>query len=122
MKKEVLASSANKLLMLLSNHLTALKNHLLKVQLKTLYLLSLQKITRIFNLSAITHSNNISELILTLELRACARASCRYDGENGTRSLARLVDSCKLFFDFRLLSAFDSFWRAIHKRNGDICC
>ena len=51
--------------MLLSNHLTALKNHLLKVQLKTLYLLSLQKIIRIFNLSAITHSNNISELILT---------------------------------------------------------
>ena len=38
------------------------------------------------------------------------------------RSLARLVDSCKLFFDFRLLSAFDSFWRVIHKRNGDLCC
>ena len=103
--------------MLLSNHLTALKNHLLKVQLKTLYLLSLQKIIRIFNLSAITHSNNISELILTRELRACARASCRYDGENG----ARLVDSCKLFFDFRLLNAFDSFWRAINKRNDDPC-
>ena len=28
-------------------------------------------------------------------------------------ALARLVDSCKLFFDFRLLSAFDSFWRVI---------
>ena len=28
------------------------------------------------------------------------------------RSLARLVDSYKLFFDFRLLIAFDSFWRA----------
>ena len=27
------------------------------------------------------------------------------------RSLARLVDSCKLFLDFRLLSAFDSFWQ-----------
>ena len=38
------------------------------------------------------------------------------------RSLSRLVDSCKLFFDFRLLSAFDSFWRVIHKRNGDLCC
>ena len=38
------------------------------------------------------------------------------------RSLARLVDSCKLFFDFRLLSAFDSFWRAVNKRNGDLCC
>ena len=38
------------------------------------------------------------------------------------RSLARLVDSCKLFFDFRLLSAFDSFWRVINKRNGDLCC
>ena len=59
---------------------------------------------------------------LTRELRACARASCRYDVENGTRSLARLVDSCKLFFDFRLLSAFDSFWRVINKRNGDLCC
>ena len=58
---------------------------------------------------------------LTRELRACARASCRYDVGNGTRSLARLVDSCKLFLDFRLLSAFDSFWRAINKRNGDLC-
>ena len=38
------------------------------------------------------------------------------------RSLARLVDSCKLFLDFRLLSAFDSFWRAINRRNGDLCC
>ena len=28
------------------------------------------------------------------------------------RSPARLVDSCILFLDFRLLSAFDSFWRA----------
>ena len=55
---------------------------------------------------------------LTRELRACARAICRYDVENGTRS----VDSCKLFFDFRLLSAFDSFWRVINKRNGDLCC
>ena len=38
------------------------------------------------------------------------------------RSLARLVDSWKLLFDFRLLSAFDSFWQVIHKRNGDLCC
>ena len=59
---------------------------------------------------------------LTRKLHACARASCRYGVGNGTRSLARLVDSCKLFFDFRLLSAFDSFWRAINKRNGDLCC
>ena len=63
---------------------------------------------------------------LTRDLRACARASCRYDVGNGTRSLARslarLVDSYKLFFDFRLLSAFDSFWRVINKRNGDLCC
>ena len=58
---------------------------------------------------------------LTCELRACARASCRYDVEKGTRSLARSLD-CKLFFDFRLLSAFDSFWRVINKRNGDLCC
>ena len=47
--KEVLASSANKFLMLLSSHLTALKNHLLKAQLKTLYLLSLQMILCMFN-------------------------------------------------------------------------
>ena len=59
-------------------------------------------------------------MILTRELRARVRASCRYDVENGTRSLARLVDSCKLFFDFRLLSAFDSFWRVVNKRNGDL--
>ena len=26
-------------------------------------------------------------------------------------AFARLVDSCKLFLDFRLLSAFDSFWQ-----------
>ena len=31
------------------------------------------------------------------------------------RSLARLVDSCKLFFDFRLLRAFDSFWRVMNE-------
>ena len=37
-------------------------------------------------------------------------------------ALARLVDSCKLFFNFRLLSAFDSFWRVINIRNGDLCC
>ena len=43
---------------------------------------------------------------LTRELRACARARYRYDVGNGIRSLARLVDSCKLFLDFRPLSAF----------------
>ena len=63
---------------------------------------------------------------LARELRACARASYWYDVGNGirslARSLARLVDSCKLFLDFRLLSAFDSFWRAIKRRNGDLCC
>ena len=37
---------------------------------------------------------------LTRELRACARASYRYDVGNGIRSLARLVDSCKPFFRF----------------------
>ena len=36
-------------------------------------------------------------LFLTRELRACARVSYRYDVGNGIRSLARLVDSCKLF-------------------------
>ena len=56
------------------------------------------------------------------ELRTCERASYRYDVGNSTRSLARLVDSCKLFFDFRLLSECDSFWQAINKRNGDLCC
>ena len=54
---------------------------------------------------------------LTRELRACARAVVdTYDVGKGTCSLARFVDSCKLFSDFRLLSAFDSFWRAINKR------
>ena len=62
------------------------------------------------------------DTFLAHELRACARASCRYDVGNGTRSLARLVNSCKLFFDLRLLSAFDSFWRVINKRNGDLYC
>ena len=37
---------------------------------------------------------------------AHTRASCRYDVENGTRSLARLVDSCKLFFDFNEMATF----------------
>ena len=70
-----------------------------------------------------SEGNDIKKLaFLTRELRACARASYRYDVENGTRSLARLVDSCKLFFDFRLLSTLDSFWRVINKRNGDLCC
>ena len=32
--------------------------------------------------------------------------------------LARLVDSCKLVFDFRILSAFDSFWRVVNKNSG----
>ena len=64
----------------------------------------------------------LSDSFLTRELRACARASYRYDVGNDIRSLARLVDSCKLFLDFRLLSAFDSFWRAINRRNGDLCC
>ena len=63
MKKEVLYSSANKFLMLLSSNLTALKNNFLKGQLKTLYLLSLLKILRIFNLSVITHLNNINKFI-----------------------------------------------------------
>ena len=45
-----------------------------------------------------SEGNDNNELaFLTRELRACARASYRYDVENGTRSLARLVDSCKLF-------------------------
>ena len=39
-------------------------------------------------------------VFLTRELRACARASYRYDVGNDIRSLARLVDSCKLFFRF----------------------
>ena len=70
-----------------------------------------------------SEGNDIKELaFLTRELRACARASYRYDVENGTRSLARLVDSCEPFFAFRLLSTFDSFWRVINKRNGDLCC
>ena len=59
---------------------------------------------------------------LTRELRACARANYGYDVGNSIRSLARSLDSCKLFLAFRLLSAFYSFWRAINRRNGDLCC
>ena len=70
----------------------------------------------------VLHVVRASFPFLTRELHTCERASYRYDVGNSTRSLARLVDSCKLFFDFRLLSAFDSFWRAINKRNGDLCC
>ena len=53
---------------------------------------------------------------LTRELHTSARASCRYDLENGTCSLTQLVNSCKLFVDFRLLSAFDSFWQVINNQ------
>ena len=49
--------------MLLSSNLTALKNRLLKAQLKKLYLLSLQRLLGIFNLNVITHSYNNSELV-----------------------------------------------------------
>ena len=62
---------------------------------------------------------------LTRELRACSRASYRYDVGNSIRSLARSLDRSipvNFFLDFRLLSAFDSFWRAINRRNGDLCC
>ena len=52
----------------------------------------------------------------------CAHAQERVVDMMWGMAFARLVDSCKLFFDFRLLSAFDSFWRAINKRNGDLCC
>ena len=34
---------------------------------------------------------------LTRELRACARVSCRYDVENGTRSPARLAIPVNVF-------------------------
>ena len=39
-------------------------------------------------------------------------------------ALARSLDwsiPVNFFFDFRFLSAFDSFWRAINKRKGDLC-
>ena len=42
----------------------------------------------------------------------CTHAQERVVDTMWGMALARLVDSCKLFFDFRLLSAFDSFWRA----------
>ena len=44
----------------------------------------------------------------TRELRSCARASFRYDVGNSTCSLDWSVPVF-FFFDFRLLSAFDSF-------------
>ena len=89
-----------------------------------LYSESYQKLLRTINTSHFLSQESVGLKcrFLTRKLRACARASCSYDMENGTRSLARLVDSCKLFFDFRLLSAFDSFWQVIHKQNGDLCC
>ena len=62
----------------------------------------------------------LKAILLIRELRTCARASCRYDVE--PVALARSLDSCKLFFDFRLLSAFDRFLRVINKRNGDLRC
>ena len=58
---------------------------------------------------------------LTRELRACARTSYRCDVGNGIRSLDWSIP-VKLFLDFRLLGAFYSFWRAINRRNGDLCC
>ena len=63
----------------------------------------------------------LKAILLTRELRTCARASCRYDVESGTRSLARSIP-VNFFFDFRLLSAFDRFLRVINKRNGDLRC
>ena len=62
-EKEVLHSSGHKFLMLLFSNLTALKNRLLKAQLKTMYLLSLRRLLGIFNLNVITHSNNNNELV-----------------------------------------------------------
>ena len=52
----------------------------------------------------------------------CAHAQERVVDMMWGMAFARLVDSCKLFFDFRLLSAFDSFGRVTNKRNGDLCC
>ena len=40
-------------------------------------------------------------------------------------ALARSINwsiPVNFFLDFRLLSAFDSFWQAINKQNGDLCC
>ena len=51
---------------------------------------------------------------LTRELCACARASCKYD-------VAWSIP-VNLFFYFRLLSAFDSFWQVINKQNGNLYC
>ena len=48
----------------------------------------------------------------------CAHAQERViDVGNGIRSLARLVDSCKPFLDFRLLSAFCTF---VAKNSGGV--
>ena len=44
------------------------------------------------------YASVLSQCFLTRELRACARASYRYDVGNSIRSLARLVDSRTLFF------------------------
>ena len=55
----------------------------------------------------------------------CAHAQERVIDKMWGIALARSLDwsiPVNFFFDFRLLSAFDSFWRAINKRNGDLCC
>ena len=55
----------------------------------------------------------------------CAHAQERVIDTMWGVALARSLDwsiPVNFFFDFRLLSAFDSFWRAINKRNGDLCC
>ena len=49
------------------------------------------KALRSGSLRIITYVLNTFAPFLTRELRACARASCRYDVGNGTPSLARSI-------------------------------
>ena len=55
----------------------------------------------------------------------CAHVQERVIDTMWGMAFARSLDwsiPVNFFLDFRLLSAFDSFWRAINKRNGDLCC
>ena len=58
---------------------------------------------------------------LTCELHAYAGVSCRSDVKNGTCSLTRLVDSCKLFSIPGFCMHLIVFWQVINKRNVDLC-
>ena len=95
-------------------------------QLHVQYFSSLWKMTfrggkNIICCFTMIHVNGLMQIVLFNSRIARMRKERVVDTMWGM-ALDRLVDSCKLFFNFRLLSAFDSFWQAINKRYGDLCC